>query len=269
MNKVFLFILMVFFLAGCSASDLSPKNDEFVDNEVLKIDGQISDRQIFEEEVIERIAPVEEIKKSMIDLPIIFVSQAPTGDWGMPYQEACEEASLIGAVKFLKNEKLDLEIMDQEIKSLVEYEKINLPSYTDNSVEEIKILAQDYFQLNTKIVAEVTIEKIETALKENKVVIAPFAGRMLGNKFYSNEGPLYHFLIIRGFDEKYFYTNDVGTKHGENFRYKKEKLIEAIHDLPILENGEIFRPYDEAVLSDDEKEELMKTGIKRFLILNE
>jgi len=261
--KILLFVFfIVFVLAGCSRNFLN--TERFVDGEQKSFLNLANDfgQQIFEIGQKESEQPE---KKNAINLPINFVSQSPAGDWGLPYQEACEESALIGAAKYLKQELLTAEIMDQEIKNLVEYEKNNLPSYTDNSLAEVKNLAENYFNLKTEIVKNVDIEKIEQSLRAGRVIIAPFAGRMLGNKFYSNKGPLYHFLIIRGFDEKYFYTNDVGTRHGENFAYEKDKLIAAMHDLPILENGEIFRPYDDMILSDEKKEELMKTGEKAYL----
>jgi hypothetical protein len=38
-------------------------------------------------------------------------------------------------------------------------------------------------------------------------------------------------LVIRGYDEKYFYTNDVGTRLGENFPYAYAVIMDALHDL--------------------------------------
>jgi hypothetical protein len=67
-------------------------------------------------------------------------------------------------------------------------------------------------------------------LTNENLIIAPFAGRMLGNPFYSGEGPYYHMLVIKGYDEENFITNDVGTRRGENFIYSYETVMQAIHD---------------------------------------
>lgn len=42
-------------------------------------------------------------------------------------------------------------------------------------------------------------------------------------------------MVIRGYDETYFYTNDVGTRRGENFRYTHETIMDAMHDLNLAD----------------------------------
>ncbi|MFA6436560.1 MAG: hypothetical protein WCW30_05520, partial [Candidatus Gracilibacteria bacterium] len=61
-------------------------------------------------------------------------------------------------------------------------------------------------------------------------IVAPFAGRYLGNPYFTGKGPIYHSLVIRGYDETHFITNDVGTRHGENFIYEYDVLLNALHD---------------------------------------
>jgi hypothetical protein len=69
-------------------------------------------------------------------------------------------------------------------------------------------------------------------LVSGKLVIIPAAGRLLGNPNFSGQGPIYHMLVVRGFDNKTgeFITNDPGTRKGEGYRYKYSVLINAIHD---------------------------------------
>ena len=67
-------------------------------------------------------------------------------------------------------------------------------------------------------------------LSKGHIIIAPFAGRQLGNPFYSNEGPLYHMMVIKGYDEKHFITNDVGTKRGQIFIYPYKTIMPAMHE---------------------------------------
>ena len=61
-------------------------------------------------------------------------------------------------------------------------------------------------------------------------MVAPFAGRTLGNPFFTGLGPVYHNLVIRGYDNDRFITNDVGTRHGQNFIYDSNVLMTALHD---------------------------------------
>jgi len=58
----------------------------------------------------------------------------------------------------------------------------------------------------------------------------PAAGRELGNPNFTDPGPLYHMLVVRGYTENNFITNDVGTRKGENYQYKYDVLMNAIHD---------------------------------------
>jgi hypothetical protein len=55
-------------------------------------------------------------------------------------------------------------------------------------------------------------------------------GKVLPNPHFRNGGPVYHALIIRGYTEDSFITNDPGTQFGKNFVYKYHELMNAIHD---------------------------------------
>jgi len=59
------------------------------------------------------------------DLPIKFSPQAPFAVWDDLHQEACEEAAMIMAVKYLKAEDLDKQIMENEIQAMVKWEGEN------------------------------------------------------------------------------------------------------------------------------------------------
>jgi hypothetical protein len=37
-------------------------------------------------------------------------------------------------------------------------------------------------------------------------------------------------MVIRGYDEKHFITNDVGTKRGQNFIYPYNVIMSAMHE---------------------------------------
>jgi hypothetical protein len=69
------------------------------------------------------------------------------------------------------------------------------------------------------------------------LIILPTADRALRNPNFTGLGPLYHFILVKGWDEtgwlnNYFITNDPGTRKGENYKYKYDILLNAIHDLP-------------------------------------
>ena len=68
------------------------------------------------------------------------------------------------------------------------------------------------------------------AIAHGQPVIIPTAGRMLHNPYYTGDGPWYHMLVVTGYDQTYFYTNDVGTAKGERYPFPKQLLLDAIHD---------------------------------------
>ena len=202
-----------------------------------------------------------------VNLLVPFAMQAPFSDWSMPYQEACEEAALILTSKYLNNEKIDKKIMQKEILSLIEWEKKRFGLFTDTNLNEIQIMAEEYFKLKPEISGDISIANIKKQLSAGNLILAPAAGRELKNPFFKQPGPLYHLLLIRGYMGDDFIVNDVGIGRGFGYKYKMQTLISAIHDLPVAEDGAIFRPYDENV-DDSIKSGKMKEGEKRILVVS-
>jgi len=170
------------------------------------------------------------------NLAVSFQSQAPTANWDMPYQEACEEASLIMADAFFNGRALSVDGMDTSIHKLVDWELEKFGYYEDTTSKEVVQIAQEYFYLDAVLDYDVTVENIKKYISQNKLILVPAAGRILPNPNFTGDGPLYHMLVIRGYTDKYFITNDPGTKNGKEFLYKYDDLINAIHDWP-NENG--------------------------------
>ncbi|MBI5754394.1 hypothetical protein HZA40_04595 [Candidatus Peregrinibacteria bacterium] len=117
-----------------------------------------------------------------VSLNVSFSSQAPYSNWGMPYQEACEEAALMIVQTYLNNEELNPAAADKKI------------------------------------------------LADGHPIIFPAAGRLLDNPHYTAPGPQYHMLVLIGYDENDFITNDPGTRYGQNYKYPYNIIINAIHD---------------------------------------
>jgi len=160
-----------------------------------------------------------------------FASQAPKGNWNPPYDEACEEASLIIVHHYLEGTPLNADIMDADILSMVDYEeKEGLP--IDIDMHELASVAKGIYGYDAEVVEgnDVTIERIERELADGNPVIVPLAGQDIGNPNYTGDGPPYHVLVILGYDGKNFITHDVGTRKGENYVYRKEVIMDAIHD---------------------------------------
>ncbi len=176
-----------------------------------------------------------ELQPSKILLEVPFSPQAPHANWDDPYQEACEEMALIMGHYFLIGEELTPEIADKEILDLVKWEEEN--GYAEDvTLEELMMIGCEYYKDCTNfVINQVTPERIKEELLKGNPIIVPAAGRTLGNPYFSGEGPWYHMLVIKGFNEPligtpYFITNDPGTKRGNGYKYGYEVLINAIHD---------------------------------------
>jgi len=195
-----------------------------VDSEVLVDDFWDSSGILQNDAVVAPSLPNE------YNLAVPFQPQAPKANWGLPYQEACEEASLIMADAFFNGRGLTADSMDISINKLVDWQKKRFGYYEDTTAEEAAIIAKEYFYLNAAVDYDVTVENIKGYIAQNKLVLAPAAGRVLPNPYFSGQGPLYHMLVIRGYTDKYFITNDPGTRRGEEFLYEYDDLINAIHN---------------------------------------
>lgn len=168
-----------------------------------------------------------------IDHQVPFLCQAPFGDWRQPWQDACEEAAIVMAMGWVKGEKLTRGIGKKKILALVDWQIKNWGGHYDLTAEESARLIRDYYKYDLVEVLQVVSEKeIKAALAEGSLVIAPMAGRELGNPYFTPPGPYYHYILIKGYDEAtgVFITNDPGTRRGANYTYKYKSLFQAIHD---------------------------------------
>ncbi len=164
-----------------------------------------------------------------INLNVPFTSQAPEKDWGQPWQDACEEAALLMLDAYYKKYNLSPLFAKDEIIKMVEWEQTrNLGKSIE--IKEIKEIFSDYFNFKSEIIENPTVEQIKRFIANGNPVLAVADGKVLPNPHYRNGGPVYHALIIRGYDEDEFITNDPGTQFGRGFKYKYDDLMNAIHE---------------------------------------
>jgi len=166
-------------------------------------------------------------KKFSLSVP--FTVQAPFADWGDPYQEACEEAALLIVHSYLAGNVLTKEQADRDLLALIAWEE-QQGFAQDITLTEVAEVAAAYYGYRAEVIQDPSIQEIQTQIALGNPVIVPAAGRMLGNPYFSGEGPWYHMLVITGYDGKWFITNDPGTRRGEGYKYKHQILMEAIHD---------------------------------------
>lgn len=189
-------------------------------------------------------SPVNLEKKILQAVP--FTSQAPTGNWkDLIFQNACEEASLLMADRWLQGREFGTaREREVEIRRMTREEKryFRKDSY-DLSALDISVLAQKYFpEMRISLVKNVTTDDMKKALSEGNILIIPANGRKLHNPNFTAPGPLYHTLLIRGFDPvtDEFITNDSGTRRGSAYRYPSDIVFSAMQDYETGYHGKIF-----------------------------
>lgn len=168
--------------------------------------------------------------KYLLAMP--FYSQAPGGNWDKTHEEMCEEASFLNAGLYLLGKKLSAEEYDRELLKLKDLGKKTVGTWVSTTIAETKRVSDTYFdgKIQSKIIDNPTISQIEAEVSRGNPVIVPLAGREVGNPNYTPPGPIYHMLVIKGYDEKFFITNDVGTRKGDSYVFKKEVTMDKMHD---------------------------------------
>ena len=207
------------------------------DIEVIKVDlppPQNYEVFLASEDIKEEIIPIikEKIeKKEELNLNIPFTSQAPSANWDQPYQDACEEAVLLMVDYYYQEKELPFpEEREKIIKEMVSWQEENWGGHFNLPISKLKEFGEEYFNYQIEIIFDLNTEKIKYYLDQGLPIIVPVNGQELNNPYFNNGGPEYHMLVIKGYLDNKFITNDPGTKRGEDFIYTTDNLLNSIAD---------------------------------------
>lgn len=157
-------------------------------------------------------------------LKVPFTAQAPTVNWDELHNQACEEASAIMVNAYFNDiHALPPATVEKEINLLTKWQQDNFGYNLSISTEETKQMIESNFNLKAEITG-IDEQKIKQALVNNKLVILPANGQMLNNPNFKTPGPIYHMLVITGYDGHTFITNDPGTRKGLDYEYDYSTL---------------------------------------------
>jgi hypothetical protein len=174
-----------------------------------------------------------------LNLKMQFYAQAPDGNWDYPWQEACEEASVLLVANTYLNKNWTREEFKDHVLTLVDWENQYFGDYKHTTVKQTAEMLKEKFNLETVIHENPTYQQVKEILNQGHLIIMTFAGKRLGNPFYTNGGPNYHAMVVKGYmeDEKLI-MEDVGTRRGEDYVYKWGVIQNALHDYDEpIENG--------------------------------
>lgn len=167
-----------------------------------------------------------------LNIKMPFYTQAPFSNWDYPWQESCEEASVLLVANLYNNLNLDRSGFNNELLRLIDWEKSYFGSYEHTTVAQTTEMLKINYNLDSNIIENPSFEDIESILNKGHLIVAPFAGKLLFNPNFKNGGPNYHMLVIKGYDitKMQIVTHDVGTRNGENYVYDWNVIENALHD---------------------------------------
>ncbi|HCC21834.1 hypothetical protein A2480_03555 [Candidatus Uhrbacteria bacterium RIFOXYC2_FULL_47_19] len=188
-----------------------------------------------EPEPLEEVIETKETpttRPSSINLRVPFMIQAPTANWDNLHGEACEEATAIMLAAYYTDEaKITTSEAEERIMDAVAWQDLAFGYYLDTTSEETARMIREHFGLaSAEAIPIDSLDDILSMVAAGKPVIVPAYGKALGNQNFRNSGPLYHMLLIKGYDGDRIITNDPGTRRGADYVYDADVLWNAIHD---------------------------------------
>ncbi|MEJ0021076.1 MAG: C39 family peptidase [Candidatus Doudnabacteria bacterium] len=168
---------------------------------------------------------------SSVVLQVPFTPQAPTDNWSR--NEDCEEASVTMANAYLNGQTQDQMSADDAqnaINQLKNWENINAGYNMNTGADATTHMAQGAFGILVTPILNYSEQDLKKALAEKHVVLLPLNAKILNPAKYNDNGPLYHMIVVRGYNEKEFIVNDPGTNSGDGNTYTFDTLKKASAD---------------------------------------
>lgn len=183
-------------------------------------------------------APTQILSSGLPDYHLIrtvFVPQAPQKDWNEPWQDACEEASMLILRYYQTQQSPPIEQIVSDLNQQFSYENDHNWPNSINLSQMASLLNQMY-DIDATIELNPTLGSIKQHLADDRLIIVPANGKTLfkENHHFKDGGPWYHNIVILGYDDKKqkFITHDVGTQFGPYYSYSYKIIMESMHDLP-------------------------------------
>ncbi len=110
--------------------------------------------------------------------------------------------------------------------------KKNLGYHLDFGANDIASTLKGVYGIQMRVIESATIEDIKESILRYRPVIVPVSGKLLQNPQFLRGGPVYHTVLIIGYDDRdgTFITHEPGTRFGRRYRYDQKRLFAAIAD---------------------------------------
>ncbi|MEO5927346.1 MAG: C39 family peptidase [Patescibacteria group bacterium] len=160
-------------------------------------------------------------------LQVPYVSQVPDGAWVAPWDEACEEASIVMIDGYYHRTGRPTDGGRAQMQSMIDWENETFKVYKDTDANQTVQLIRHEDAFGAVRKQDPSLVSIKRELKAKRPVIA------LVNMYalYGEQslGDSYHVLVITGYDDdtKEFIVNDPAR---ERKTYAYDTVMDALHD---------------------------------------
>ena len=161
-------------------------------------------------------------------LTVPYVSQAPDGEWVLPWSQACEEASIAMIAGYYQEKPvIDPKESKQIMQTMIEWENQALKKNEDTTAEETLEIIQQQGIFEGSVKRHPRLEDIKNELAKKQPVIAFVDMYQLYQE--SRQKDAFHVFVINGYDDKKqeFVIQDPAR---EKKRYAYDVLMNALHD---------------------------------------
>lgn len=172
------------------------------------------------------------VHAASVQLSVPFTSQAPAYSWQEPWQNACEETSILMIDYFYADKTLSPTIATREILKIFRLKESLFKKSFDEPAHEIVSLINAFFPWEAYTVKNPTLAQLLEELDNGRPIIIPAYGTALNNPYFLSSQLDYHTLVLSGYnmDTQEFIAQEPGTRRGLDFRYPFDTIMTAMHD---------------------------------------
>lgn len=181
------------------------------------------------------------VRAQEVILSVPFSPQAPDAHWVEPWENACEETSIVMIHAYYTGQTLNKNTAKVNILSVLRNKNKNEGKSKDESPEKVVNMMNRTGQWSAHVEKSFDVEKIKKEINEKRPVLVPFDATKVNNpNFQSNI--VYHMVVVIGYDDEkqIFLVHDPGTSRGEKFQYGYTELKEANTSFLIRDTGEVL-----------------------------
>lgn len=171
-----------------------------------------------------------------VKLPVPYTSEIPNGSWVKPWNNACEEASIVVVSDYYFGYKsITKKIAIENMAPLFKIEDKIFGGNANTDAAQTAKLINEYTDASAVIKNNPTLEEIKDELRNNRPVISFHYAKDLKNPNHRWRagGSYYHVMAIVGFDDNTqdFLVHDSGDPiSGAYYRYSYNTIMNTLHD---------------------------------------